>query len=206
MMSHKGFVLNTDKENKDKNKNRNDIDNSAKLVKTEGNKIYFYASVNEKSVLELNNAIDILSATLPFQAAKFGITEPHIDLHINSFGGYLTDGMAALDCLLTCPIPINTYIDGAAASAATLFSVAGKNRFIGKHAVMLIHQLTSVMWGKYNELQDEIKNLDQWMKVIKGVYKEYTDVPMDKIDEILKHDLWFDAKKCRKLGLVDYIL
>jgi ATP-dependent protease ClpP protease subunit len=43
------------------------------------------------------------------------------------------------------------------------------------------------------------------MDTIKAIYKAHTKVPMKKLDEILKHDLWFDANKCLQLGLVDEI-
>jgi len=35
---------------------------------------------------------------------------------------------------------------------------------------------------------DEIRNLENLMKMIKEIYKEHTDVPVNKLDEILKHD------------------
>ena len=43
------------------------------------------------------------------------------------------------------------------------------------------------------------------METIKATYKAHTKVPMKKLDEILKHDLWFDSKVCLQLGLVDEI-
>ena len=44
------------------------------------------------------------------------------------------------------------------------------------------------------------------MTTIKNVYKEYTKVPMKKIDEILKHDLLRDAKTCLRYGLIDEVI
>jgi ATP-dependent protease ClpP protease subunit len=44
------------------------------------------------------------------------------------------------------------------------------------------------------------------MTTIKNVYKEYTQVPMEKLDEILKHDLMWDANLCLKYGLIDKII
>lgn len=62
------------------------------------------------------------------------------------------------------------------------------------------------MWGKYEELKDEVKNLDKLMTMIKQVYAEYTKIPEAKIEEILKHDLWFDANECKEYGMVDGIV
>ena len=44
------------------------------------------------------------------------------------------------------------------------------------------------------------------MKTIKDVYKKYTKVPMKKLDEILKHDLLWDAETCLAYGLIDEIV
>ena len=51
----------------------------------------------------------------------------------------------------------------------------------------------------------ETENNRRLMKSIKSIYKEYTKVPMAKIDEILKHDIWFDANTCLEYGLIDTI-
>ena len=71
---------------------------------------------------------------------------------------------------------------------------------------MLIHQLSSFCWGKHSEFIDEIENQKKLMGMIKDIYKKYTKVPMSKLDEILKHDLWFNAEECIKYGLVDEII
>ena len=106
-----------------------------------------------------------------------------------------------MDTILRGKVPIHTYIDGFCASAATFISVVGVERYMSRNSYMLIHQLSTNFWGKYSEFEDEKQNLDLMMKTIKRVYKEYTKVPMGKLDEILKHDLLWDAEKCLKYGL-----
>ena len=43
------------------------------------------------------------------------------------------------------------------------------------------------------------------MAKIKDIYKEYTEVPKKELNEILKHDLWWESDICLKYGLVDGI-
>ena len=71
---------------------------------------------------------------------------------------------------------------------------------------MLIHQLTSSMWGKFEDFKDEMENLDMLMTKIKNIYKKSTTMSTRQITEILKRDKWFDAEKCVELGLVDEIV
>ena len=77
---------------------------------------------------------------------------------------------------------------------------------MSRNSYMLIHQLSTIFWGKYSEFEDEKQNLDLMMETIKRVYKEYTKVPMKKIDEILKHDLMWDATTCLEYGLIDKVI
>jgi ATP-dependent protease ClpP protease subunit len=114
--------------------------------------------------------------------------------------------MAVVDAIRNLKSDVYTYIDGAAASAATIISVVGKKRFIGRNSMMLIHQLSAGAYGNFSELEDEMENNKRLMQSLKGIYKQYTKVPMKKLDEILKHDIWFDANTCLEYGLVDEIL
>ena len=71
---------------------------------------------------------------------------------------------------------------------------------------MLIHQLSSMAWGKMDEIEDEIVNLKELMRRIKLIYKGKTKINKKDLDEILTHDLWWNAKKCLEVGLVDKII
>ena len=175
-------------------------------VATVNNRIYFYSAVRRNKILNLNKAIAALDIRMQNRANVLGCEPGKIFLHINSFGGSVFAGFAALDYIKTSSTPITTIIDGCAASAATLMSVAGDERLMHKHSFMLIHQLSSGMWGKYEDLQDGMKNNDLLMKTIKNVYAEHTKIPQKELNKILKHDLWWDAETCLKYGLIDRIL
>ena len=75
-----------------------------------------------------------------------------------------------------------------------------------EHAFMLIHQLSSMSWGKYEELKDSMQNNDLLMETIKNLYIERTKIPKKELEEMLKRDLWWDAKTCLKYGLIDEII
>ena len=75
-----------------------------------------------------------------------------------------------------------------------------------ENSLMLIHELSSGSGGKFTELEDETKNNRLMMNMIKSIYYRYTKISPSEIDEILKHDIWFDANKCKQLGLVDEII
>ena len=170
------------------------------------NKIYYYANVNRDSVAELNKKIGELETKSLTLSNNLDIQPPTLKLFINSGGGSITAGISSMDTILRCEVPIYTYVDGFSASAATFLTVVGDKRFMSRNSYMLIHQLSSNFWGKYSEFEDEKENLDLMMKTIKNVYKKYTKLPMKKLDEILKHDLMWDAETCLGYGLIDEIV
>ena len=177
-----------------------------KHIAVNENKIYFYAGVNRDSAVELNKKVGELQSKSFSLANNLDIEPPYVHLFINSGGGSITSGISSMDTILRCKIPVHTYVDGFCASAATFISVVGNKRYMSRNSYMLIHQLSTNFWGKYSEFEDEKQNLDLMMETIKRVYKEYTKVPEDTLDEILKHDLMWDAETCKSLGLIDEII
>jgi len=177
-----------------------------KFISVHENKIYYYANVNRESAVELNKKIGELESKSLTLANNLDIDPPTLKILINSGGGSITAGISSMDTILRCKVPVETYVDGFSASAATFISVVGEKRFMSRNSYMLIHQLSSSLWGKYSEIEDEKKNLDLMMETIKNVYKEYTKVPMKKLDEILKHDLLWDANTCLKYRLIDEVI
>ena len=169
------------------------------------NNVYFYGDILETNALELNSTLYEIDKKLGV-TSQFLDIKPHINLRINSYGGSLFAGLATVDCIRNLNCDVHSYVEGAAASAATIISTVCAKRFIGKYSKMLIHQLSSGAYGKYTELEDDMENNKHLMETIKTIYKEHTRLPMKKLDEILKRDLWFDSKTCLKHGLVDDIV
>ena len=180
---------------------------SEKHISVHENKIYYYSSVNRDSAVELNKKIgEIESKSLTLCNTLDLDQPPTLKIFINSGGGSVVSGISSMDTILRAKVPVHTYVDGFCASAATFMSVVGNKRYMSRNSYMLVHQLSSTFWGTYSNFEDEKKNLDLMMKTIKDIYKKYTKLPMKKLDEILKHDLMWDAKTCLEYGLVDEIV
>ena len=174
-------------------------------IETYKNHIYFYSSVTKKSCLNLNVELRKIAQSIIDNGKNVINQDKYIYLHINSFGGSVFSAFSTIDTIINLPVPVISIIEGAAASAATMISVVCNYRIICPNSYMLIHQLSSMTWGKMMELEEEMQNLKELMNRIKSIYKTYSKIDKKSLDEILKHDLWWDAKKCLKMGLVDSI-
>ena len=176
------------------------------IVSAQENNIYFYSEVSRPKVLSLNKSLVRVSNSVKNRSSVLQCTDVPINLHICSYGGSVFSGFAAVDYIDGCKVPVHSYIDGCAASAATLMSVVAEKRYIHKNSFMLIHQLSSGMWGNYEALKDSMENCDILMETIRNIYVKHTKIPKKQLNDILKRDLWFDAETCLKYGLVDEII
>ncbi len=170
------------------------------------NRIYFYSGVTRPKVLQLNKGLFNLNVNMISKTTPLEYDPPPIKLHINSYGGSVFAGLAAVDYIKNSRVPVHSVIDGCAASAATLMSCVAERRYMHKNACMLVHQLSGMMWGKFQEMEDDFENSKMLMEKIKSIYNEHTRIPKREMDKILKHDLWWEAEKCLEFGLVDELI
>ena len=176
-------------------------------VEIKSNRIYYYTEVSRGKNLSLNMKLQEVASDLISRKNNLNMEDAgKIYLHINSYGGSVFAGFSSVDYIINSEVPVVSVIEGCAASAATIMSVVASHRQINKHAYMLIHQLSSGMWGKYHEQKDAIENNDRLMKMIIDIYAEHTKIPKKELNNLLKHDLWWDADTCLKYGLVDEII
>tara|TARA_Y100000593_G_C4154382_1_gene258712 strand:- start:51 stop:674 length:624 start_codon:yes stop_codon:yes gene_type:complete len=175
-------------------------------IEVEENHVYFYTTVTEKESLELVRILRRLDIEMGYLSARIGLTKrPPIHLHIQSPGGDVFSGLNICDAIDSCKTDVYTYVEGSAASAATIIASRGKKRFMSKRSFMLIHQ-PQIMWaGKHDEFIDEIENQKNIFDTIKQVYLETTKLTEEDLEELLRHELWLPADKCLEIGLVDKI-
>tara|TARA_B000000565_G_C23757361_1_gene367014 strand:- start:325 stop:915 length:591 start_codon:yes stop_codon:yes gene_type:complete len=163
-------------------------------ISTKGDTIYFYEDVDTPQILELISQIKFLQEKLS------NITNAIIHLHLYSYGGDAHLGFSMYDFIKSSTIPIYTYVDGMIASAATFIYLAGTKRFMTPNSTVLIHQISTQFWGKYEVLKDECKNMTHLMKLCKNLYSQNTSMKKKQIDDLLKRELFLTFDECTKIN------
>lgn len=184
-----------------------EVQQSTSGIRVVENKIFFYGEIDDQMCLDLNRILVELDAKL--QNTKNVLGEeytPIIHLHLNTPGGSIYAAFSTVDTIRILKSKVYTYVDGLCASAGTLISTIGEKRFIGKHAHMLIHQLSSESYGTYADMQADIENCSNLMKILKDFYKKTTKIPMKRMDELMTKDIYMKAEECLSYGIVDTIL
>ena len=179
------------------------------FVKVQGSDIYFHCDVSEESVLELNLKVKKLATELRHKHLDLGLdhVKPEIRVFIKSDGGDLHAGLSAMDCLTSLKsVKVRTIADGVCASAATFLLLGGRTRYMTPNSFVLIHQLNmDGQWGKFEDFKDQMANLEQFMDKFRKIYMKETSVPENKLNKLLKRDVYMDSKRCLEWGVVDAI-
>lgn len=130
-----------------------------------------------------------------------------IDLHINSNGGDVFDGQAIHTLIKNHKGFVTAYIDGLAASIATVIAMGADKVIMPKNAMMMIHNAWTGLYGNANDLRKMADDLDHINDTIVNTYLAKVK---DKTDEATIRDLmdkesWLNAEECLSLGLCDEV-
>ena len=167
------------------------------------NDIYLTGSLNDNSCLKLTQTL--IGYKKYIKNKEVDIDK--INLYIQSPGGSLFSTLGLIDEIKNYDIPINTYIKGYAASAATLLSVVGKERYMYNHSLLMIHGVK--LTGSVNTLtdvRDLNDNVELYMDIIKNIYLENSNMTEEELEYYFIRDKWMTSKQALHYGLIDKIL
>lgn len=128
-----------------------------------------------------------------------------INVRINSGGGDVFQAQAMYSMLKRHPATKHVYIDGWAASAASLVAMAGDKIIMPVGSMMMIHNPTTFAWGDVNDMLDTADMLDKVRDSIIAVYKTKTTKTEDEIKEMMDAETWMTANEATELGFADEI-
>jgi len=171
-------------------------------VKVIGNEILFYADVDRENALDFVEKFKKLEIDLLKKKAELFGYEPIIRVHIMSDGGDIFAGMTLMNTLESSRVKVITIAQGSCCSAATFMLLGGSERKMGRNAYVLIHQISTEMWGNCQELKHELKSTDKFMKMLKKMYLEKTKIPEKMLKKLMKKDIYLNPRDCLKYGIV----
>ena len=174
-------------------------------IKVIGNELLFYGDVDRENTIEFVEKLKKLEIELLKKMAELVGYEPMIRVHIMSEGGDVYAGLNIMNVLERSRVKVVTIAQGACCSAATFVLLGGKERRMGKNAYLLIHQISTEMWGSFNDLKHELKSTDKLMKMLKDMYLSKTKIPEAKFKSLIKKDIYLPPDKCLKYGIVSEI-
>lgn len=130
-----------------------------------------------------------------------------INVHINSPGGSVFDGLAIFNALQNSTAEVHTWNDGLAASMAAVVLMAGSTVHAAKNSLTMIHSPSIGVFGNARDIRQSLEALDKVQgsliqcmlgkskKTKEELQKEYFDYS----------DHWLSADEAREEGFIDEI-
>lgn len=128
-----------------------------------------------------------------------------IDLHINSPGGSVFDGVAMYSALLNHPSDVTSYVDGIAASAASFLAMAGDRVVVEKPAKMMIHNASGLVMGQGKDMREMADLLDEVSGTIAQVYTDRAGGKLADWQAAMDAETWYSAQAAVDAGLADRV-
>lgn len=128
-----------------------------------------------------------------------------INVHINSPGGDVWDGIAIHNAIKNHAATMNVRIDGLAASAASFIAMAGDSVVIEPNAQMMIHDALCAIVGNATELRELADMLDRTSDSIAGMYAAKAGGKAGDWRAAMKDETWYNAEEALSAGLADSI-
>jgi len=176
-------------------------------VYSDGTHVYFNDDISRETAFILNKELRAIDQKLKYLSIhmNMNLSETPIYLHITTNGGEIDAAFSIIDCMNGLTSPVYTVVDGFVASAGTIIILAGKKRYMQPNAYFLIHQLSSGVWGKMQEIKDEYANLTKLTKHLVNYYVSNTKMRKSEVEQQLQQDITWNVREVIARGMVDEV-
>jgi len=128
-----------------------------------------------------------------------------ITLRLNSPGGDVFDGIAIYNILKQSPAQVTVYIDGLAASIASIIAMAGDEIYMAGNATMMIHRAWGITVGNSQDMAEMGETLAKLDGTLAGTYSKRTGIDWGEVSQMMAAETWMNADEALAKGFVDTI-
>ena len=129
-----------------------------------------------------------------------------INVHIDSYGGAVSEGWAIYNALKNHPAKVVTYGDGFVASAALYPFMAGDERFASNLSAYYFHQVWISASGYADELRAAANEAELMTEVGLNAFTDNTGMTADEVRELQKSETWLTPSEALERGIATAIL
>lgn len=130
-----------------------------------------------------------------------------IELRINSPGGDVFEASAIYNMLKRHKAHIEVYIDGLAASAASVVAMSGDKITMPQNAMLMIHNAWSIFMGNHNEFRkfaDDLEKINE-TSVKQAYISRNPDLDVEELTRMMDDETWLTANEALSYGLIDHL-
>lgn len=173
---------------------------------------FFNMKSDEKSCCiylygDIGDCYGVHSGTVARELAEAESKYGRIDVRINSNGGDVYSGIAIFNALKNSTADIHIYIDGIAASMASVIALCGKPVQMSKYARLMLHSVSGGCYGNKKDMQKCIEEIESLEDSLSEMYSARLGMPKEEVKTKYfdSEDHWITAEEALALGFIDGI-
>lgn len=147
---------------------------------------------------------DVTAASIVKQINDLDVDE--IRVHIDSYGGSVSEGWAICDALRHHPAKVTTYGDGFVASAALFPFLAGDKRYASNLSAYYFHQTWKEARGYASDLRKAADDLDTLTEIGIRAFVDYAGMDAQEVKDLMESEAWLSPDEALEKGLATAIL
>ena len=129
-----------------------------------------------------------------------------IELHIHCPGGDVFEGNLIYNAIKESSVPVDVYIDGIAASMASVIILAARKVYMAENAFVMIHAPHTFSCGNADDLEKSAKLLRDLEAIFVEKFAARTGKTNEEVSAWLQGDNWFNAKEALAEKLIDGVV
>lgn len=129
-----------------------------------------------------------------------------LEVHINSYGGQMFDGFAIYAAIKNHPATVTTWVDGVAASAASVIAMAGDTIKVEAPGRIMIHDAATYASGNPRDLREVADLLDDFSASVAQIYADRAGGTAESFREAMIAETWYSSAAALEAGLADEIV
>ncbi len=149
---------------------------------------------------------DVSSYTLSKELQALDPDIEIINVHINSYGGEVAEGLAIYNLLRNHKAKVRTYCDGFACSIASVIFMAGDERIMNAASLLMVHNAWMYTAGNADQLRKDADDLDKITQASINAYMQNVNITEDKLKELLDAETWILPSEALEMGFATSIV
>jgi len=128
-----------------------------------------------------------------------------LTVRINSPGGSVFDGFAIYNMIRQRDGKTTVYVDGLAASAASVIAMAGDEVVMGQASMLMIHDPYTMSVGGSEDMRKTADMLDKIKESIVAAYESRSEQGAEIISQMMTDETWFTADESVSMGFANRV-
>ena len=128
-----------------------------------------------------------------------------INLRINSLGGDVFDGMAMYNVIKRREAKTTVYIEGIAASIATIIALGADEVVMAENSLFMIHNAWGGSMGEAKDMRKTADTLDKISSELIDIYRKKTGLSYEGLSAMMDEETWLNANEAFEMGFIDTI-